>query len=215
MISPADENPGFLWIDDETPLVTARRKAVARGDIPGEPGIWIFILGDMTVFGAFFTVFMVEYRQGRGLFADSASLLHPVIGVTNTLLLLVSSYLVVLAVHWHRQGLFERSSRTLQSALGCALLFTLLKVLEYSLEIQAGHTPGSNVFFTLYFVVTGIHLVHGIIGAALLTAWRRRVLLRADWERSRVFSEGAASFWHMVDLLWIVLFALFYLASAA
>jgi len=211
-----DSESGFLWTDDAVPAAVAPRPArVARDDVPGEPGIWIFILGDMTVFGAFFTVFMVEFRKDRELFAESSTLLHPAIGMTNTLVLLISSYLVVLAIHWHRQGQLDRSGRALNRALGCALLFAALKTLEYTVEVQAGHTPASNIFFMLYFVFTGVHLTHVTIGATLLTVWRRKVRRRTLWDDSRVFAEGAASFWHMVDLLWIVLFALFYLVSAA
>ncbi len=207
---------GFLWTEDAEPATRAPRPVrVARDDVPGEPGIWIFILGDMTVFGVFFTVFVVELRKDRDLFAESSALLHPAIGMTNTLVLLISSYLVVLAIHWHRQGQLERSNRALSRALGCALLFAALKTLEYTLEIQAGHSPASNIFFMLYFAFTGVHLMHVTIGATLLTVWRRKVRRRARWDDSRVFAESAATFWHMVDLLWIVLFALFYLVSAA
>jgi len=207
---------GFLWTDDSALATVAPRPArVARDDVPGEPGIWIFILGDMTVFGAFFTVFMVEFRKDRDLFAESSALLHPAIGMANTLVLLISSYLVVLAIHWHRQGQLDRSSRALSCALGCALIFAALKTLEYTLEIQAGHTPASNIFFMLYFAFTGVHLMHVTIGATLLVVWRTKVRRSTSWDDSRVFAESTASFWHMVDLLWIVLFALFYLVSAA
>jgi len=208
--------PGFLWTDDDAPAAAAPRPVrFARDDVPGEPGIWVFILGDMTVFGVFFTVLMSEFRKDRNLFAESSALLHPAIGMTNTVVLLVSSYLVVLAVHWHRQGQLERSGRALNGALGCSLLFATLKTLEYTLEIQAGHTPASNTFLMLYFVFTGVHLTHVTIGATLLSFWRRKVRRRAPWDDSRIFAESAATFWHMVDLLWIVLFALFYLVSAA
>lgn len=96
----------------------------------------------------------------------------------------------------------------------CVLVFAVLKITEYVAEVGAGYTPGTNLFFTYYFVLTGIHLPHVLIGALLLfSLWRG---LRGPKPGiSAGFAEGAGICWHMVDLLWVVLFPLLYLSRLA
>lgn len=214
------EMPDFLWAraedgsDAEPPEQQGRQSVVISG-LPAEPGLWVFILGDMTVFGWFFLVFMWENRQDRRLFADSAGDLHQSIGVVNTLVLLASSLFVVLALHAHRNGRVRSLGRWLAAAGVCAAGFVGIKAIEYSIEIGNGHNPSENTFFLFYFTLTGIHLLHVLIGAALLFAWWRTARRGRGYERERVFAESAAVYWHMVDLLWIVIFTLLYLTSAS
>lgn len=210
--------PAFLWTPTEAQQSSDRAcRPPSRSEIPGLPGevgLWVFVLGDMTIFGAFFSVFAWELREDRATFAGSAADLHQPIGVANTVLLLVSSYAVVVALHAHRRGLGRLRTAALLSALGCGVGFLAIKAVEYTLEIHAGHTPGSNDFFTFYFVMTGVHALHVAIGMVLLARWLRRG--RRDERRpTRVFTEGAAVYWHMVDLLWIVIFGLLYLGAGA
>lgn len=186
----------------------ALRAPRPRANVPGEPGLWVFILGDMSVFALFFTVFAKESRQDSGLFAAGAGELHVSIGVANTLILLLSSYLVVGGLHAGRTGDVARMRRLLAGATACAAGFAALKAVEWSLEVHAGHTPATNPFFTFYYVLCGVHLLHVAIGGALLTAWRRS-------GGAGLFAECAAVYWHMVDLLWVIIFALLYVAVAA
>ncbi|MFL6024149.1 MAG: cytochrome c oxidase subunit 3 [Marmoricola sp.] len=182
--------------------------------VPAEPGLWVFLFGDMAIFGAFFVVFLWERRQDPSEFAHSAAHLYQPIGVVNTLVLLVSSYLVVLALEAHRRNQRERARTLLNAALCFAFAFASLKAVEYSLELSAGHTPGSNRFFTFYYVLTGVHLLHVILGAFLLFLWRRRTNRASEWATHRGLVEAAAVYWHMVDLLWVVIFSLLYLVCA-
>lgn len=214
----SDRVPDFLWGDDDSEGVAiAAEPAVDRVRTPGLPaetGLWLFVLGDMTVFGWFFLVFMWERRRDEDLFAGSAAALYQPIGVVNTLVLLLSSLLVVLALHAHR---IERRTSTMRYLTGagiCAGVFAGLKAVEYTLEIQAGHTPTQNTFFLFYFALTGIHLVHVFVGAILLGGWWRAAHRGESWSRGRLFAESAAVYWHMVDLLWIVIFTLVYLVGA-
>jgi nitric oxide reductase NorE protein len=212
------ELPEFLWPDDDVgPGRRIRRSepATSRGRVPGEAGLWIFILGDMTLFGVMFVVFMWENRSARTVFHQSALELNRSIGVANTLVLLLSSYLVVAATWAHRRGDHARSTRLIFGALGCALAFATLKAVEYSQGIAAGHTAATNLFFTFYYVLTGIHLLHVVIGAGLLGAWASALRRRRPWEAGRRLFEGIAVYWHMVDLLWIAIFALVYLVCAS
>ncbi len=212
--------PVFLWapVDDDAPsspapVPTARTHAPG---LPGEVGLWVFVLGDMTIFGAFFSVFAWELRGNRGTFAESAAALHQPIGLVNTLLLLVSSYAVVVALHAYRRELHRPRQVALAAAMLCGLGFLGVKAVEYALEIGAGHTPGDNDFFTFYFVMTGVHALHVVIGLTLLTLWLRREPGGVgSGSGGRAFVEGAAVYWHMVDLLWIVIFGLLYLGAGA
>jgi nitric oxide reductase NorE protein len=211
--------PEFLWTDEED---LRHDRAAARTEprvaIPGlltESGLCVFVLGDMTVFGWFFLVFTWERRQDRAGFANSVNELYQPIGVVNTLVLLLGSYLVVLALHANRVGRLVRCKRLLVGAIACGAAFAALKAVEYSLEISDGHTPGENGFFLFYFMLTGIHLLHVLIGTALLFGWFRNARRGREWKRDRVFAESAAVYWHMVDLLWILIFTLIYLVSQA
>lgn len=213
------ELPEFLWpdVDEVLPARSTPRSdpTRSRGHVPGEAGLWIFILGDMTLFGAIFVVLMWENRSARIVFHESAVELHRTIGVLNTLVLLLSSYLVVAATWAHRRGDHARSSRLVYGALGCAAVFAALKAAEYTAGIAGGHTPATNLFFTFYYVLTGIHLLHVVVGAGLLGAWVLALRRRRPWERGRHLFEGIAVYWHMVDLLWIAIFTLVYLVCAA
>lgn len=205
--------PDFLWTADEPLVVRApaeRTGAVSAGTIPGEVGIWVFVLGDMTIFGLMFLTFMWGGRQDPELFAaGTVSLLQP-LGFANTLVLLLSSWLVVLAVHAHRRDLHAVAARELAAALVCAILFCAVKAFEYRYEIQSGHRPSSDLYFTYYFVLTGMHLLHVLVGSALLVGWFAKASAGRPWASARRYAECSAVYWHMVDLLWVVIFTLLY-----
>jgi nitric oxide reductase NorE protein len=181
--------------------------------IPGESGTWVFLLGDMLVFAAFFATFMVERSKAPEAFDAARKTLHVNIGLANTLVLLTSSLFVVAAIGALRTGLRAIAARALLIAAGCGVVFVALKVTEYVLLVQDGHTAGVNHFYLYYFILTGLHLLHvciGILVLVLMLTQTRRTELSAT--RLAVI-EGGGCFWHLVDLLWIVLFPLLYLVS--
>jgi nitric oxide reductase NorE protein len=210
-------HPDFLWTADEPRKPVAERAGVeplrspATGVIPGEVGLWVFVLADMSLFGLFFLVFMWEGRKAPQLYAAGTSALVRPLGFVNTIVLLLSSWLVVLAVHAHRRGRHALVVRGLAGALVCALVFGVTKAFEYSHEVWRGYGPSTDIFFTFYFVLTGIHLAHVVIGSGLLAGWIAKARSRQAWAPSRRYVEGAAVYWHMVDLLWVVIFTLVYL----
>ena len=210
--------PEFLWGSDSVEDTVGRsspRPAKARaGHTPGEAGLWIFILGDMTLFAAILIVFLWERRSDPVVFEESAHQLIQPIGAANTLVLVLSSYLVVRAVFAHRGGRYPQAKRLVAAAVSCAAVFAGLKAFEYYSEISSGHTSSSGTFFTFYFVLTGLHLLHVIVGTALLLAWQAMLKRRRSWTGSQKVAEGIASYWHMVDLLWVAIFTLVYLVSA-
>ncbi|MFL6071744.1 MAG: cytochrome c oxidase subunit 3 [Actinomycetes bacterium] len=209
------ELPAFVHVGGPRGSVSTREPQTKLVEgVPAEPGLWVFLLGDMTIFGAFFVVFLWERRQDPSGFARSAAELLQPVGVVNTLVLLVSSYLVVLALDAHRRDQRQRAQQLVKGALLCALVFASLKAVEYSLELHGGRTPGSNRFFTFYYVLTGVHLLHVMLGALLLSLWCRRTSRAGEWSADRGLVEAAAVYWHMVDLLWVVIFSVVYLVCA-
>ncbi|MDW5614822.1 MULTISPECIES: cytochrome c oxidase subunit 3 [Mycolicibacterium] len=181
--------------------------------VPGESGTWVFLFGDMLVFGAFFVTFLVERAAAPEVFDAARTTLHVGVGVTNTLVLLTSSLLVVLALNAMRVGAAPIATRAVAAAIVCGLAFIALKVFEYISLAAAGHGPGANDFYLYYFILTGLHLFHVCLGLGalsfVLTQTRRTELSPTR----TALVEGGACFWHLVDLLWIFLFALLYLVS--
>jgi nitric oxide reductase NorE protein len=191
--------------------ITEARSEPAKKKIPGEEGVWIFILGDMTVFAVFFIVYLVERSKQVDLFVASQATLNKNFGAINTVFLLISSLFVVLAVHAMRSAQRLLAQRFIVGAFLCGIAFIVVKIFEYHEKIAADEIPTTNGFYLLYFVLTGLHLFHLVIGLAVLTVlWfmaRRPEVSKNQW----AFFEGGACFWHMVDLLWLVLFPLIFL----
>jgi nitric oxide reductase NorE protein len=184
----------------------------SRGRVPGEAGIWVFIVGVMLVFANFFIMFVYARSRHADVFEHSRRTLHLAFGAVNTLLLLTGSLFVVLGVQAVRRRAGRTGSRWFLLALLCGSAFVIDKVVEYSSEIHAGHTVATNDFFMYYFVFTGIHVIHlilGLIGLLLMARIARKQTVAAKDVRN---IEAGASYWHLVDLLWIILFPLLYLA---
>ena len=180
--------------------------------VPGEPGIWVLLFGDMMVFTVLFTVYLHQRGARPGLFAESQGALNRTLGATNTLVLLTSSILVVFATRALRRPELRYLARPL--TLGGAAVgscFVAIKAFEYHEKVTAGITPNTNEFFMYYFVLTGLHLAHVIIGLIVLTVLSTLAGKSEPTGTHMAFFEGGACFWHMVDLLWIVIFPLIFL----
>lgn len=184
--------------------VTARR-------VPGEVGIWVLICGELLAFSAFFLTFAYYRGQQPAVFAAGHRLLDHGIGLANTLILLTSSLFVALGVRRIREGQ-EGAASWLRLALLCGGMFAALKAVEYGQKLAAGITPLTSDFFMYYFAFTGVHLLHVVIGSGALLFAIAACRSEASASRTMIV-ECAGIFWHLVDLLWIILFALFYLAG--
>lgn len=179
--------------------------------LPGEMGIWMFIIGDLVIFSLLFSVFVYDRAGDVALYVESQRELNQNYGLFNTLLMLTSSWFVALGIHNARYHRFKFSSRCIVAAFLCGSGFITVKYFEYSEKFRAGFTVETNDFYMYYFVMTAIHLLHVIIGmGVLLYLWK---LLQAPGFADDQINamESGASFWHLVDVLWIVLFALLYL----
>jgi nitric oxide reductase NorE protein len=180
--------------------------------VPGELGIWVFIAGDLVLFSLLFFLFL-QYRADQlSLFTQAQRHLNQALGLLNTLLMLSSSWLVASAVQAARRQQSRIASRCFAAAVGCGAGFIVVKYFEYSGEIRAGFTPNSNDFFMYYYVYTGIHLIHVVIGMGVLATMM--LYTRSAGLATKIqHLESGATFWHLVDLLWIVLFALLYMVG--
>ncbi|WP_068073146.1 cytochrome c oxidase subunit 3 [Novosphingobium lentum] len=178
-------------------------------------GFWAFIFADMIVFAVLFTAFSIDRWRDPVAFQAGHAALDATRGLAETVLLLLGSGLVVVALSAARSGAIVRVVPLLGGALATSLAFCGLKALEYRERFAAGQGPDSQLFFSHYFAMTGLHLSHVVLSILAVgwIAWRYR---RGDASSALLRMFGSAAiFWHMVDLLWVILFATLYLGSAA
>lgn len=185
--------------------------AVKRdGDRGGAvPGIIVFIFADIASFVLFFLVFMAERLEHVAQFDRSARLLDAQLGMLNTLILIASGFVVALASTAVKRGDPVAARRLFGLAALIGAGFAIIKAIEYGTKFEMGILPGTNPFFTYYFVLTGLHFVHYVVGMGLLVTLAaggfRRLGNYALW------AESIALYWHMVDVIWVLLFPLLYL----
>ncbi len=186
-------------------------------------GMWIFLFTEILLFGGLFLLYSVYRSLYTPDFHTGGQHLNAVIGVANTFVLLTSSLTVALAVSAIQKG--ER--RTVLICLGTTIAFGFLflvnKYIEWSAEIREGiypggpalakFPPGEKIFYGLYYCMTGLHGLHVVAGLIVLSitlakVWRNRVT-SSDF----TFLENSALYWHLVDIIWIFLLPLLYLAA--
>ncbi|UWG98717.1 cytochrome c oxidase subunit 3 [Dehalobacter sp. DCM] len=181
---------------------------------PGDSGVWIPITLDAFVFLAMFTFFTLDRIADPILFEQSRLHLNVIIGFSNTLVLLTSSWFVVKAVQAARVRIPAKVKSNLLFAMLLGLTFGVLKIVGYYQDIMVGHSITANQFFGYYFSITGLHFVHVMVGLALLTICFFKAQRGPVDEKYLVWIESGATFWHMVDMLWVMIFPMFYLLRA-
>lgn len=175
--------------------------------IPGDVHMWVFVLGDLVIFGIYFIVFMAYRIKQHDAFVAAQRHLNVTTGAVNTLVLLTSSWFVASGVQAIKDGDSARAARLVRAGAGCGVLFVAIKIAEWSVEIHDGHTLGKGTFLACYFMFTGVHLLHVAIGLIILGVALRE--LRQPEPRAW-FTEACGIYWHMVDLLWVLIFVLLY-----
>jgi cytochrome c oxidase subunit III len=165
--------------------------------------VWIVIASEALLFAGLFTLYTAYRSEHLAAFTTAAGKDISWIGGTNTMVLLTSSFFMAVAVKL-RQARW--ASLVVLLLGGC---FLVLKAIEWGIHIHDGIVPGSgprgeSLFFSLYYLMTGLHALHVIAGIALV-AWARR--------RSHTATELVALYWHFVDLIWVFLWPLFYLVK--
>jgi len=182
--------------------------APSLSDPPGGLFIWLLVALELITFGVALAAFAASAKAAPEVFHDSRQLLDPRFGFANTIFLLTSGWFMAEAVRHFRLSDLPRSRRSLVLALGGGALFLVSKGLEYSDKISHGHTLGSNPFFTWYWLLTVFHLMHVGVGMVILA----NLLRRLDRTRPEDLEAGGV-FWHMCDLVWLLLFPALYLLS--
>ena len=180
--------------------------------VPGEEGLWVFVFGDMTIFALLFGAFLVARAENPSVFAASREHLNIAFGTANTLVLLTSSVLVALAAQAFRAHRIVAASRMMAGAELCALTFVVFKGFEWHEVLSAQPHGASNSFLVYYFGLTGLHLLHLLLGSVGLVFVARS--MRRTNTRDRFVIEAGSCYWHMVDLAWVVIFPLVYLGSS-
>ena len=178
--------------------------------LPGVDGGWVFVFADMAVFALMFACFMWDRHQQPAVFESSRQALSLTFGGINTLILLTSSMLVVLAIDALKYGRNALAPLFFGLATFCGAAFIVNKALEYREKFGAGIGLQTNDFFMYYFIMTGMHLGHVVVGTVIIAVLGLRSRSSRPGD-SLVVYEGGATYWHMVDLLWVCLFPLLYL----
>ena len=176
--------------------------------VPGQPDMWAFVLFETLVFGAYFSFYLFYRTRSPELFLHSQAQLDLRFGVFNTLVLLLSSWSVARCVQSARVGAYRPALKDTFLTASFGLVFMVSKVFEWARQIHMGSGVSGNDFFTYYFFFTGIHFVHLLIGFIVLG-----VVVYQLWSparRSQELVETCATYWHTVDFLWVLIFALLY-----
>jgi nitric oxide reductase NorE protein len=179
--------------------------------VPGQPDMWAFVLFETLVFTAYFGFYLFYRARSPELFLHSQAQLDLRIGVVNTLVLLLSSWSVARCVQSSRAGAYRAALRDVYLTVSFAAVFLFFKVFEWARLIHMGNGFDSNDFFTYYYFLTGIHFVHLLIGFVVLgvVVYQLRGAARRD-QKLQENIETCATYWHTVDFLWVLIFALLY-----
>lgn len=183
----------------------------SEGRLPGDLSIWLIVALELATFALLFIAYAVARALDTELFNSSQQTLDRSKGVLNTWLLIGGSWCVVRAVQAMKACLRRSCLAWLLAAQACGAVFVVLKLGEYAAKWAVGIDLETNRFYMFYFLLTGFHLLHVVAAMAVLallslSCWRRG----CGPEQLHALETGAA-FWHLVDLLWIVLFPLLYI----
>ncbi|WP_373186766.1 cytochrome c oxidase subunit 3 [Halopseudomonas sp.] len=181
-------------------------------ELPGDLAMWCFILAELAVFALLLG--SMAYVRGRWpeMFSAGVATLNPVAGLINTLALLTGSYWVALGVAAMRRGESAIVVWWFRAGAASGVLYLIVKSVEYQQMFSAGYTLRTDIFYFFYFFTTFFHLMHVVLGMVVLlvVAARFRRGAYATSDTRQMAAESAASYWHMVDLVWLMLFPLLY-----
>lgn len=179
--------------------------------LPGDLAIWFFIFMELLVFAIAFLAYGITRAQNIELFNQYQQTLNKESGAVNTILLITSSYFVIRAVHAIKVDNVKDCVRDLYIALGFGAGFLVLKSFEYYDKFSEGINLSTNDFYMFYLSLTMFHFLHVILGMIILFAVAIKAKNGKYSAKDHVGVETGASYWHMVDLVWIVLFPLVYI----
>jgi nitric oxide reductase NorE protein len=201
---------GCAVVTEETAPV-ARPAAAARALAPpGDLAIWVFILAELLVFGVFFVSYAFARANNVALFDAYQLRLDRTAGLINTLALVTGSYFVARAVAAIRTGNSRRCAQWLFAGLAMGGVFLAVKLGEYGAKFAEGISLSTNTFYMFYLSLTFFHFMHVLLGMVILAVIALKAWRGGYSARSHVGVETGAVYWHMVDLVWLILFPLVY-----
>ena len=175
---------------------------------PGGILLWILIIIELLTFGIALIVLAVSSKENPTQFYESSAHLNATYGAINTGFLLTSGFFMATSVHQFKLKNIKKSAFYLRLTMLGGVLFLGLKTIEYLDKIEHGFTLGYDTFFNFYWMLTSFHVIHVIVGLAILL-FMHRSLKKPDVGLDDV--EASAAFWHMCDLIWLLLFPVLYL----
>lgn len=177
---------------------------------PGGILMWIIIFLELFTFGLALLAMVYYGKQEPEVFHQSKLLLNTTFGTINTVFLITSGFFMALSVHYIKNKNVSKSATFLKLTMLFGLLFLALKSFEYSVKIDAGLIMSYNTFFTFYWMLTLFHVIHVLVGLVILTSvyfGLKKNKLNTNIDDF----EASAAFWHMCDLIWLLLFPVIYL----
>ena len=177
---------------------------------PGGILLWILIFLELITFGAALVAMMVYGKQEPEMFHASRLHLNTTIGTINTIALITSGFFMALSVQYFKEKNLKKSSLFLKLTMLGGVLFLVLKGFEYYEKVEVGLTIGYNTFFTFYWLLTLFHVIHLLVGLVIL------LFMQHDLNKNKTNAnlediEASAAFWHMCDLIWLLIFPVIYL----
>ncbi len=196
---------------------------VHQDPIGAKTGMWLFLFTELLLFGGLFIIYAVYRGQYAHEFTEAAGHLNVWMGVTNTVVLLTSSLTMVLGVSSLQRNNLGLAQLYLSGTILLAFTFLLIKFFEWGAKRAHGIFPGTEhlhsmphgegIFFNLYFMMTGLHGIHVIIGIAVMIVLYNRLQNGTLTRENQGQLEYTGLYWHLVDLVWIFLLPLFYLTN--
>lgn len=194
---------------------------VHRDDEGDKLGMWLFIFTELLLFGMLFLIYAVYRYKNPAAFELGGRELDVFMGTLNTVILLISSATVAMSITAIQKGQARQALILLGITLAIAVIFLVNKYFEWGAKIEYGFYPGSEtlqelghgtiLFFGLYYVMSGIHALHILIGIGLFIYVAQQIRAGKIHQTDYVWLENTGLYWHLVDLIWIFLFPLFYL----
>ena len=194
-----------------------------RDDQGAKLGMWLFLVTEMVLFGGLFIAYSYMRYRYPAEFHHGGQELNVTLGVINTIVLLTSSLTVVLSIVAIQRSDRRTTMALLYATVGLGLTFLVIKGFEWAAKFQHGLYPssahlatlpgGEQVFFGLYFTMTGLHGLHVLVGICVLSVLARMVARRSIRQDHYIHLENGGLYWHLVDVIWIFLLPLFYLAA--
>lgn len=171
--------------------------------LPGDPMMWVLVLSELVAFGLFLGAFAVARIVNHATFVSGQVALDSRLAALNTVVLVTSGWAAARGVAAAREDRPRSSRYWLFAAMALGASFVAIKLVEYGNEIAGGIGMETSPFFTLYFLLTGFHLLHVCLGIVILAVVSRRA--------QPYGVETGTAFWHMVDLVWVIMFPIVYL----